>query len=140
MHDIKLVRLRSGEDILSVYKEDVETEMVMLKDPMTIIFKRLPSGQSVLMISPWLPVELIQNNTATIYTDDILTVVEPKSVLIEHYCKMVNNLNKYIDDDEESLRSHLSELEDDMYDDDYDEEDIEEVLEALKEKKNNNIH
>ena len=139
MHDIKLVSLRSGEDILSVYKEDVETEMVMLKDPMTIIFKRLPTGQSVLMISPWLPIELIQNNMATIYTDDILTVVEPKSVLIEHYCKMVNDLNKYINDDEDTLRRHLAELEDDM-EDDVDEEDLGEVLEALKEKKNNNIH
>ena len=139
MHNIKLVRLRSGEDILSVYKEDVETEMVMLKDPMTIIFKRLPTGQSVLMISPWLPVELIQDNTATIYTDDILTVIEPKSVLIEHYCKMVNDLNKYIDDDEDTLRRHLAELEEDM-EDDLGEEDLEEVLEALKEKKNNNIH
>ena len=139
MHEIKLVRLRSGEDILSVYKEDLETEMVMLKDPMTIIFKRLPTGQSVLMISPWLPVELIQDNTATIYTDDILTVIEPKSVLIEHYCKMVNDLNKYINDDEDTLRRHLAELEEDM-EDDLGEEDLEEVLEALKEKKNNNIH
>ena len=119
--------------------EDVETEMVMLKDPMTIIFKRLPTGQSVLMISPWLPIELIQNNMATIYTDDILTVVEPKSVLIEHYCKMVNDLNKYIDDDEDTLRRHLAELEEDM-EDDLGEEDLEEVLEALKERKNNNIH
>jgi len=55
MHEIKLVRLRTGEDILSTYKEDAESEMVMLKDPMTIIFKRLASGQSMLMISPWLP-------------------------------------------------------------------------------------
>lgn len=139
MHEIKLVRLRSGEDILSVYKEDLETEMVMLKDPMTIIFKRLPTGQSVLMISPWLPVELIQDNTATIYTDDILTVIEPKSVLIEHYIEMVNNLNQFIDDDDNMLRRHLSELEDDM-EEDLEEEDVEEILEALKEKKSNNIH
>lgn len=139
MHEIKLVRLRSGEDILSVYKEDLETEMVMLKDPMTIIFKRLPTGQSVLMISPWLPVELIQDNTATIYTDDILTVIEPKSVLIEHYIKMVNNLNQFIDDDDNMLRRHLSELEDDM-EENLEEEDVEEILEALKEKKSNNIH
>ena len=139
MHNIKLVRLRSGEDILSGYKEDVETEMVMLKNPMTIIFKRLPTGQSVLMISPWLPIELIQDNTATIYTDDILTVVEPKSVLIEHYCKMVNELNKYMDEDEDTLRKHLAELEEDM-EDELEDEDLEEVLEALKERKNNNIH
>jgi hypothetical protein len=139
MHEIKLVRLRTGEDILSTYKEDAESEMVMLKDPMTIIFKRLASGQSMLMISPWLPVELIENNTATIYTDDILTVIEPKTVLIEHYVKMVNDLNKYVNDDDNTLRRHLSELEEDM-EDDLDEEDIEEVLEALKEKKNNNIH
>jgi len=138
MHEIKLVRLRTGEDILSNYKEDSETEMVMLKDPMTVMFKRLPTGQSMLMISPWLPIELIENNTATIYTDDILTVVEPKPVLIEHYVKMVNNLNKYINEDNDMLKSHLADLEEDM--DELEEEDIEEVLEALKEKKNSNIH
>jgi len=52
---------------------------------------------------------------------------------------MVNDLNKYVNDDDNTLRRHLSELEEDM-EDDLDEEDIEEVLEALKEKKNNNIH
>jgi hypothetical protein len=138
MHDIKLVRLRSGEDIISTYKEDAETEMVQLKDPMVVMFKRLPTGASMMMISPWLPVELIENNTATIYTDDILTVVEPKEILINHYVRMVNDLNKYMDQDNEILEKHLRDMEEEMdEDDEYDEE---EILEALKEKKNYKVH
>lgn len=135
MHDIKLVRLRNGEDIISTYYENVETEMVQLKDPMVVLFKRLPTGASMMMISPWLPIELIEDNIATIYTDDILTVVEPKKVLINHYIRMVNDLKKYNSQDNEILEKHLREMEDEM-----DEDDEEEILEALKEKKNNNIH
>ena len=135
MHNIKLVRLRSGEDIISTYKEDAETEMVQLKDPMIVMFKRLPTGASMMMISPWLPVELIENNTATIYTDDILTVVEPKEILINHYVRMVNDLNKYMDQDNEILEKHLRDMEEEM-----DEDDEEEILEALKEKKNYKVH
>ena len=135
MHDIKLVRLRNGEDIISTYYENAETEMVQLKDPMVVLFKRLPTGASMMMISPWLPIELIEDNIATIYTDDILTVVEPKKVLINHYIRMVNDLKKYNSQDNEILEKHLREMEDEM-----DEDDEEEILEALKEKKNNNIH
>jgi len=62
MHEIKLIRLQSGEDIICTCHEDLETKMVMLKDPMTVIYKRIKNG-SILLISPWLPAELIEDNT-----------------------------------------------------------------------------
>jgi len=94
MHEIKLIRLQSGEDIICTCHEDLETKMVMLKDPMTVIYKRIKNG-SILLISPWLPAELIEDNTATIYTSDILTTVEPKLMVKNYYSKMVDSLEKF---------------------------------------------
>lgn len=140
MHEsIKIVRLQSGEDIIASYVEDNETETVLLKDPMTVMFKRLPTGASIMMVSPWLPIELIKENTALIYTSDILTIFEPKNVLVEHYYKMVDNMKKFELSDENRLRKHLEEIDDDI-DEEYDDEDVEEMMEVLKERKASKLH
>ena len=65
--NIKIVRLQSGEDIVADFIEDDENDVVMLNNPMHIIFKRMPTGQTVMMMMPWLPIELIKSNSALIY-------------------------------------------------------------------------
>jgi hypothetical protein len=141
---VKIVRLQSGEDIIAGYLVDDESEMVMLDNPMHLIFKRTPRG-TVMMMMPWLPIELIKDNMATIYTTDILTVVEPKEMLIEYYGNLINHEQlKAIRDS--TLQENLQDRIDDMNDDDdeldvdeYDEpeeltkEDMEEIM-SLKRK------
>ena len=78
---VKIVRLQSGEDIIASIIEDDESEMVMLNNPMHLIFKRTSQGTMMVML-PWLPIELIKDNTATIYTSDVLTIFEPKDALV----------------------------------------------------------
>jgi hypothetical protein len=39
--------------------EDRKPGTVLLENPMHIIFKRIPTGQTVMMM-PWLPIELIK--------------------------------------------------------------------------------
>ena len=90
MDNIKIVRLQSGEDIIAQYKEDNGSGEVFLGSPMTVFYKRLPSGKALMMMSPWLPIELIENNHAYIFVSDILTVFQPKQVLIDYYGKVVN--------------------------------------------------
>ncbi len=132
MYEIKLIRLQSGEDIICTCHEDLETKMVMLKDPMTVIYKRIKNG-SILLISPWLPAELIEDNTATIYTSDILTTVEPKLMVKNYYSKLVDSLEKFKKEEEETLRQFLEDdSEGDVYDDellDNEEDEIKEILE-----------
>jgi len=142
MPEIKLIRLQSGEDVICTCYEDLETKMVMLKDPMTVIFKRIKNG-SLLLISPWLPAELIENNTATIYTSDILTTVEPKLMIKNYYVKLVDNLEKFKKEEEETLRQFLEDdSEEGVYEDEEeDEEDeIESILELHGSKKNIRLH
>jgi hypothetical protein len=140
---IKIVRLQSGEDIIAGYLQDNESELVMLDNPMHLIFKRTPRG-TVMMMMPWLPIELIKDNMATIYATDILTVVEPKEMLIEYYGNLINHEQlRAIRDN--TLAENLQDRIDDMNDideldvDEYDEpeeltkEDMDEIM-SLKRK------
>lgn len=90
MGDIRIVRLQNGEDVMAIFKEEEGTGEVFLGSPMTMFFKRLPSGKAMMMMSPWLPLELVENNHAHVFVSDILTVLEPKKALINYYIKIVN--------------------------------------------------
>jgi hypothetical protein len=87
-HNIKIIRLQSGEDIISDCVMTEDNYLVQLNNPMTLLFKRSAKG-TVMMMVPWLPLEVICDNIATITQDDILTFVEPKEDLIEYYGNMV---------------------------------------------------
>ena len=143
---VKIVRLQSGEDIIASIIEDDETEMVMLNNPMHLIFKRTSQGTMMVML-PWLPIELIKDNMATIYSSDILTMVDPKDALVEYYGNMINTeqLKKMSDD---TLVNNLKEAMNDNEDDD--ELDIEEeneetltreeAMEMVHRKRSNRLH
>ena len=131
---VKIVRLQSGEDIIANYIENEETEMVQLDNPMHLIFKRTTKGTVMLML-PWLPIELIKVNSAMIYTSDILTVYEPKDDLILYYDNIVNESQIKELMEEESLIDKLN-MSEDYEDEDYDEEGDEEESPLTKEELN----
>ena len=141
---VKIVRLQSGEDIIASIIEDDESEMVMLNNPMHLIFKRTSQG-TVMMMLPWLPIELIKDNMATIYSSDILTMIDPKDALIEYYGNMINTEQlKNMRDD--TLVNNLKEAMNDNEDDDFTEEENEETLtkaeamEIIHRKRSNRLH
>jgi hypothetical protein len=92
MDNIKIIRLQSGEDIIAAYREENGEGTVLLANPMTLLFKRLPTGKAIMLMSPWLPVELIESNATWLYTDDILSVMQPKANLIDYYNKSIKDL------------------------------------------------
>ena len=143
---VKIVRLQSGEDIIASIIEDDESEMVMLNNPMHLIFKRTSQGTMMVML-PWLPIELIKDNIATIYSSDILTMIDPKDALVEYYGNMINTEQlKNMRDD--TLVNNLKEAMNDNEDDD--ELDIEEeneetltreeAMEIVHRKRSNRLH
>ena len=134
--NIRIVRLQSGEDIIADCIPNLDEETVELKRPMHIIFKRIQTGRSIMMMMPWLPVELIKENTAHIYGADILSYLEPKDDLIEYYNNAVN------DEDLEtastsSIRPQLFDDEEEPTDEELDEEELQELME---EQKKNRVH
>jgi len=143
---VKIVRLQSGEDIIASIIEDDESEMVMLNNPMHLIFKRTSQG-TVMMMLPWLPIELIKDNMATIYSSDILTMIDPKDALVEYYGNMINTEQlKNMRDD--TLVNNLKEAMTDNENDnelDIEEENEEtltkaEAMEIIHRKRSNRLH
>lgn len=111
---VKLLRLQSGEDIIADIIEDEQHDAVLVSNPMTVIFKRLPTGRAVMMMAPWLPIELIEVNAATLYTADILTIIEPKASMIEYYQNACSEAKELMDDEDvdEALQSHRNDVRD----------------------------
>jgi ribulose-bisphosphate carboxylase large chain len=89
----KIIRLKDGEDIMSSFIE-MPNHMLILENPMSLFFKRLSVSKSMVMMSPWLPIELIQENVVEIYKHEVLTFVEPKESLIEYYNNAVKEANE----------------------------------------------
>lgn len=141
--NIKIVRLQSGEDIIANYFSDEENGVVLLDNPMHLVFKRLPTGKSVMMIFPWMPIEIVKETNALIYDSDILTTFEPKEELIRYYASIVEQSYELSDDT--MLTNAIEELEDEDYDEENEsseeqELEVDELLEIIQERKKNSLH
>ena len=137
---VRIVRLQSGEDIIAGYSGNTNTNVVVLDNPMHLIFKRTSQG-TVMMMLPWLPIELIKDNIATVLSGDILTIVEPKDDLKEYYHNVINTTQmKMLKDN--TLSQNLREASDDEYDDEDPDGDLtkEDVVEIINRKKTNRLH
>jgi hypothetical protein len=137
-NNIKIVRLQSGEDVMADYHADEENGTVLLDNPMHIIFKRISSGQTVMMTMPWLPIELIKENNAIIYDSDILTIIEPKDDLINYYGQIVMSAQEKMENETNIFGDADDEDEDD--EEIQEEFDAEDFFEMMKEKKKNKLH
>ena len=141
-NNIKIIRLHGGEDIMAEFVQSKDKETAILHDPMQVIFKRIAStGQTVMMMMPWLPIEIIENNQAILYTSDILTIIDPKASAIKHYGEVVIESQKRMEEIDV-----ISEYEEDEDEEDEDEDEevsnlnMDELLDLIKEKKNKKLH
>ena len=139
---VRIVRLQSGEDIMADMIEDEENDTVLLDNPMHIIFKRIPTGQTVMMMMPWLPVELIKENIAMIYSTDIITVVEPKESMIRYYDKLVERTITDMLESDGMIERLLEEQDaDDEEDNEIAQEKMmEELVTSVQEVRNKKLH
>ena len=140
MDNIKIIRLQSGEDIIAKYSIDEESGVVDVIRPMVLFFKRLSNGKSVMMMGPWLPIELIQGNSAKLYTQDILTVISPKESLITYYTNISDETEKTMKEHGHDIEMSLTStnIDDDEEEEDNGDEDddwsMEEILNSVKGK------
>ena len=126
--------MQSGEDIMASMIEN-EDDTIELNDPMRLVFRRLPTGQTIMMMMPWLPIELIQVNSAKVYTSDIITMVEPKAAMIEYYDKLVARITEDVKDADEILERLLAEQDEPEYEEDdgpLTEDQMEQLLNHVK--------
>jgi hypothetical protein len=130
--------MQSGEDIMASMLEEENSDQIQVNDPMRIVFRRLPTGQTVMMMMPWLPVELIKENSAMIYYSDIITVVEPKESMVRYYDKLVERTVIEMADSDKMIEGLLEEQ--DQEEEDVQHQMIEEVIQSINEAKNKKLH
>ena len=142
MHKVKLIRMQTGEDIMASMFEQENSDEIQVIDPMRIVFRRLPTGQTVMMMMPWLPVELIKENIATIYSTDIITVVEPKESMIRYYDKLVERTISDMMESDGMIERLLEEQDaDDEEDNEIAQEKMmEELVTSVQEVRNKKLH
>ena len=87
----------------------------------------MPTGRAVMMMSPWLPLELVEDNIACIYAQDILSVFQPKQSIIDYYNTTVMEV------EEDRQNEEMNELHDiDENDFEMSSEEENEAMEELK--------
>ena len=138
MDNVKIIRMQTGEDIMaSMIEEQEQNETVVLNNPMRLVFRRLPTGQTVLMMMPWLPVELIKEDSAIIYTTDIITVIEPKESMKEYYENLVDKTIEEMMNSEEILEQRLANMENEEKEE---QQIAEEIINEIREMRNKQLH
>ena len=101
--NIKVMRLHTGEDVIADIITDGDS--TILNNPMVVILRRSVTG-SVMMMSPWLPVELISDNIASINNSEIITITNPKDSLIEYYLTRVGQTTIEVENSDKMLQEY----------------------------------
>jgi hypothetical protein len=127
---IKIIRMQTGEDIISSIHMDEKNNTILLNNPMKVVVRRDVEGHSIFIMLPWLPIEIIKEDSAIVYDSDVITMIEPKDSLIEYYKNAVNE-------------SILEMLRSDAINDEEEEDDeellTEEDIKELEEYKRNKL-
>ena len=129
---IKLFRLATGDDIISAFVEDIESNTIVLQHPMKLVFRRIPTGATILAMMPWLPSELIKVDAACIDLAEIVTVLELKDDMVDYYLNIVEKYLLSTENAEEILRERLLGA--------MDHSELDNLEQVMEEKTNSVIH
>lgn len=123
MNTIKIVRLQNGEDIIgNLNLVDDEYEIT---EPMSVAL--VTKGQeNGLVMSHWLPVQLIKKNEIKINSRDVLTLIEPNDEFIEYYTNTVEKIKQLL---------KAKNIADEMTD-----EEIEDIMDAMEDGDGQTLH
>jgi hypothetical protein len=125
MNDIiKIVRLKNGEDIIGSLTS-LPIDDIQITEPMSVSI--IPRGQeNGLVMSHWLPVQLIKKNEITIKSCDVLTIFEPNEEFAEYYLNTVEKIKSLM---------KAKEITDELSDD-----EIEDIMDALEDSEGQVLH
>ena len=93
---VKIIRLKSGEDIIgtcNLYNDDKEMDV---HEPMTVDVETRGSYAGQLIMSNWLPINLIKDNKTTLNLQDVLFMLDPEDSFIEYYQNTVGKLKEVL--------------------------------------------
>ncbi len=123
MNTIKIVRLKNGEDIIGNLNLINDEYEIMEPMSVNVVMKGQESG---LVMSHWLPVQLIKKNEIKINSRDVLTVIEPNDEFAEYYTNTVEKIKQLL---------KAKNLADEMTD-----EEIEDIMDAMDDGDGQTLH
>lgn len=104
---IKILRLKTGEDIISFIEMDDKT--ITLHHPICVYIKFNPSKNTQeLIMSYWLPNSLLKKQSAIIPTSEILAEMEPKESFKKYYLNFLNGTEGESIDSSETVEKNIS--------------------------------
>jgi hypothetical protein len=124
-NNIKIVRLKNGEDIIGnlCNKDDGNMDIT---EPMSVQIVDQGERRPGLVMSHWLPVQLIKKNEITINSRDVLTMFDPNEEFCEYYSNTVEKLHAVL-----KVREYTDSLTD---------EELEDIMDSLEESRGQSIH
>jgi len=122
---VKIVRLKSGEDIIGMCNIFNDYEMDIL-EPMTVDVETRGTYAGQLIMSNWLPVNLIKDNKTTLKMEDVLFLLDPEDAFIEYYQNMVDKLKEVL-----QAKRDVQDMSD---------EQISEILNAMEDPESRVLH
>jgi hypothetical protein len=99
---------------------------------MKLIFRRIPTGATILAMMPWLPSELIKVNAACIDLAEIVTILELKDDMVDYYINVVEKYLASTENTEDILKERLLDA--------MDHSDLDNLDQVMLEKTNSIIH
>ena len=116
MDNIKIVRLKNGEDIVGQITNVDDAYDVI--EPMTVDVE-YRGKEPGLVMRHWLPIQLVKYNEITIKQTDVLCVLEPSEDFAEYYMNTVEKVHNLL-----KARNLVDELDDD---------EVNDIMDALDE-------
>jgi hypothetical protein len=116
MENIRIVRLKNGEDIVGQIINVDDTYDVI--EPMTVDVE-YRGKEAGLVMRHWLPVQLVKHNEINIKQSDVLCVLEPSDDFVEYYVNTVEKIHDLL-----KARNLVDELDDD---------EVNDIMDALEE-------
>lgn len=100
MNSIKMIRLKSGEDIICFIEKDITK--IKIKHPLNVYinFNTKTMSQELIM-NYWLPINIVEENTAILPMSEILLILEVKEEFKEYYLNFLENYDKENEDNDE---------------------------------------
>jgi hypothetical protein len=124
MNTIKIVRLKNGEDIIGNLTDNIDGHFE-ISEPMSVSLVQ-KGHESGLVMSHWLPVQLIKKNEIKISSCDVLTMFEPNDEFAEYYTNTVEKIKNLL---------KAKNITDSMTD-----EEIEDIMDAIDDGEGQTLH
>ena len=94
--NIKIIRLKNSEDVIG-FVTDLDDSRFKIRTPMIIdVRNSMDNSQSMFVMKSWLPHQLIEDNEAIMFTDDILFMMQPTTEFCNYYEEMIDKLTQLL--------------------------------------------